>query len=160
MMINNHDEISEVFFQNNGETDLLTGSIAPNLFNQLVQRDINLSKRNNASLSLISLNLNLTKILNEFKEPNLKVTLENQLITIYFELKKFFRNSDCICRISQLGFWILVTGLDEDSSEKILNRLANTLPNFINISISHRGQGQELIDWYSEVDLIHFKSIN
>ncbi|MGA0079423.1 MAG: hypothetical protein ACO3IO_01975 [Candidatus Nanopelagicus sp.] len=45
--MNNYlDQVREVFFINNGETDLLTGSSAPNLFNQLVKRDIQLRKRN------------------------------------------------------------------------------------------------------------------
>jgi len=42
--MNNYlDQVREVFFINNGETDLLTGSSAPNLFNQLVKRDIQLA---------------------------------------------------------------------------------------------------------------------
>ena len=44
--MNNYlDQVREVFFINNGETDLLTGSSAPNLFNQLVKRDIQLASR-------------------------------------------------------------------------------------------------------------------
>ena len=40
MKINDSNNVSEVYFKNNGETDLLTGAVAPNVFNQLVQRDI------------------------------------------------------------------------------------------------------------------------
>jgi len=60
--MNNYlDQVREVFFINNGETDLLTGSSAPNLFNQLVKRDIQLASRNNARLSIISLSVCLDR---------------------------------------------------------------------------------------------------
>jgi hypothetical protein len=36
MVIDDAGNFDEIFFKNNGETDLLTGSIAPNLFNQIV----------------------------------------------------------------------------------------------------------------------------
>ena len=160
MVIDDAANFDEIFFKNNGETDLLTGSIAPNLFNQIVQRDINLSERSNAPLSIISLTLNLAKIIAESDHKQLKNVLENELIRIYFELNKFFRNSDCICRISQLGFWILVNGLDPKSTIQIKDRLINTLPDFVEIAISHHKQGQNLIDWFSEVDKVHFKDNN
>ena len=42
-----HDEIAEqIFFVNNGEIDLLTGAIAQSRFDQIIKRDMQLSRRN------------------------------------------------------------------------------------------------------------------
>ncbi len=49
----------DLFFKNNGEIDLLTGTIAPNQFNQIVRRDSQLSDRNGSKLNIISISINL-----------------------------------------------------------------------------------------------------
>ena len=103
--MNNYlDQVREVFFINNGETDLLTGSSAPNLFNQLVKRDIQLASRNNAQLSIISLSVCLDRFVVALGQESLRLDLEEALIKTFFELKQIFRDSDCISRVSQLGF--------------------------------------------------------
>ena len=38
--------LTEIYFENDGEIDLLTGAIAPNRLNQIIEREVNLSKRN------------------------------------------------------------------------------------------------------------------
>jgi hypothetical protein len=157
MKINDSNNVSEVYFKNNGETDLLTGAVAPNVFNQLVQRDIYLSERDNSSLSIISVKMNMNQIAYDSESRVSKAELESQLISLYFKLKNFFRNSDCICRMSQYGFWILVNDLDLNSSDKLIERLSKTLPEFVEIGIAFRQTSQNLIDWYSQVDAIHFK---
>ena len=44
-----HDEIAEqIFFVNNGEIDLLTGAIAQSRFDQIIKRDMQLSRRNHS----------------------------------------------------------------------------------------------------------------
>ena len=144
----------DLFFKNNGEIGLLTGTIAPNQFNQIVRRDSQLSDRNGSKLSIISISINMKKIHN--KDSHL--VLENALIEVNFKLKQIFRNSDCICRISQLGFWVLVTGVDDEISQDILKRVKQVLPNYFEIEISHRTKGQSQLDWYSQIDELHFKS--
>jgi GGDEF domain-containing protein len=84
--------------------------------------------------------------------------LENALIEVNFKLKQIFRNSDCICRISQLGFWVLVTEVDDEISQDILKRVKQILPNYFEIEISHRTKGQSQLDWYSQIDELHFNS--
>jgi hypothetical protein len=59
--------------------------------------------------------------------------------------------------MSQYGFWILVNDLDLNSSDKLIERLSKTLPEFVEIGIAFRKTSQNLIDWYSQVDAIHFK---
>ena len=144
----------DLFFKNNGEIDLLTGTIAPNQFNQIVRRDSQLSDRNGSKLSIISISINMKKIHNQDSQ----LFLENALIEVNFKLKQIFRNSDCICRISQLGFWVLVTGVDYEISQDILKRVKQVLPNYFEIEISHRTKGQSQLDWYSQIDELHFKS--
>ena len=144
----------DLFFKNNGEIGLLTGTIAPNQFNQIVRRDSQLSDRNGSKLSIISISINMKKIHNKDSQ----LFLENALIEVNFKLKQIFRNSDCICRISQLGFWVLVTGVDDEISQDILKRVKQVLPNYFEIEISHRTKGQSQLDWYSQIDELHFKS--
>ena len=144
----------DLFFKNNGEIDLLTGTIAPNQFNQIVRRDSQLSDRNGSKLSIISISINMKKIHNQDSQ----LFLENALIEVNFKLKQIFRNSDCICRISQLGFWVLVTGVDDEISQDILKRVKQVLPNYFEIEISQRTKGQSQLDWYSQIDELHFKS--
>lgn len=144
----------DLFFKNNGEIDLLTGTIAPNQFNQIVRRDSQLSDRNGSKLSIISISINMKKIHNQDSQ----LFLENALIEVNFKLKQIFRNSDCICRISQLGFWVLVTGVDDEISQDILKRVKQVLPSYFEIEISHRTKGQSQLDWYSQIDELHFKS--
>ena len=157
--MNNYlDQVREVFFINNGEIDLLTGSSAPNLFNQLVKRDIQLAGRNNAQLSIISLSACLDRFVLALGQENLRLDLEEALIKTFFELKQIFRDSDCISLVSQLGFWVLVTGLNEDSSKKILSRISQSIPTYFDLSICHRQINQNQLDWYSKIDELHFKS--
>lgn len=157
--MNNYlDQVREVFFINNGEIDLLTGSSAPNLFNQLVKRDIQLAGRNNAQLSIFSLSVCLDRFVLALGQESLRLDLEEALIKTFFELKLIFRDSDCISRVSQLGFWVLVTGLNEDSSEKMLSRISQSIPTYFDLSICHRQINQNQLDWYSKIDELHFKS--
>lgn len=148
----------DLFFKNNGEIDLLTGTIAPNQFNQIVRRDSQLSDRNGSKLSIISISINMKKIHNQDLIQDSQLFLENALIEVNFKLKQIFRNSDCICRISQLGFWVLVTEVDDEISQDILKRVKQILPNYFEIEISHRTKGQSQLDWYSQIDELHFKS--
>ncbi len=148
----------DLFFKNNGEIDLLTGTIAPNQFNQIVRRDSQLSDRNGSKLSIISISINMKKIHNQDLIQNSQLFLENALIEVNFKLKQIFRNSDCICRISQLGFWVLVTEVDDEISQDILKRVKQILPNYFEIEISHRTKGQSQLDWYSQIDELHFNS--
>lgn len=157
--MNNYlDQIRDVFFINNGEIDLLTGSSAPNLFNQLVKRDIQLADRYDTQLSIISLNVCLDRFVLALGQENLRLDLEEVLIKTFFELKQIFRDSDCISRVSQLGFWILVTGLNENSSENMLSRISQLIPTYFDLSICHRQADQNQLDWYSKIDEMHFKS--
>jgi len=157
-MHNYLDQVREVFFVNNGEIDLLTGSSAPNLFNQLVKRDIQLARRRNVQLTIISLNICLDRFVQDNGKENLRLNLEEALIKLFFELSQTFRDSDCISRVSQLGFWVFTTGLNEDSSEKMLSRIAQSIPTYIDLGISHRQNDQNQLDWYSKIDELHFKS--
>ena len=92
------DELAaDLFFINNGEIDLLTGAMAPARFNQIVERDLQLSDRNLTQLSMICSNLNINTFLeSRFKnsrlsKAQLKLEVESELVSINFQLKNTFR---------------------------------------------------------------------
>jgi hypothetical protein len=62
---------AQIFFVNNGEIDLLTGAIAQSRFDQIVKRDMQLSRRNQTQLLIISATLNLGNYLATKNQINL-----------------------------------------------------------------------------------------
>ena len=151
--------IDSIFLSNNGEIDLLTGAISPDRFNQIVKRDLAIAQRNSANISMISTAINLPQFFtdNQAVEPIEQQSLiENELVNLHFNLKSTFRQSDCICRVSKLGFWILLNGADKTTTDQLVERLIKELPNYITVSMSLWQQGESILDWYKRVDQIHF----
>jgi GGDEF domain-containing protein len=153
--------IDSIFLSNNGEIDLLTGAIAPDRFDQIVKRDLAMAQRNSTNISMISTAVNLT----QFFEDNQTLDsleqqsmIENELVNLHFNLKSTFRQSDCICRVSKLGFWILLNGADSTTADQLADRLLNELPKFITVGMSVWQQGESILDWYKRVDQIHFNN--
>jgi len=151
--------IDSIFLSNNGEIDLLTGAIAPDRFDQIVKRDLAMAQRNSANISMISTAVNLT----QFFEDNQTLDaleqqsmIENELVNLHFNLKSTFRQSDCICRVSKLGFWILLNGADKSTSDQLVDRLVRELPKFITVGMCLWQQDESILDWYKRVDQIHF----
>jgi len=151
--------IDSIFLSNNGEIDLLTGAIAPDRFDQIVKRDLAMAQRNSANISMISTAVNLT----QFFEDNQTLDaleqqsmIENELVNLHFNLKSTFRQSDCICRVSKLGFWILLNGADKSTSDQLVGRLVRELPKFITVGMCLWQQDESILDWYKRVDQIHF----
>jgi len=151
--------IDSIFLSNNGEIDLLTGAIAPDRFDQIVKRDLAMAQRNSANISMISTAVNLT----QFFEDNQTLDaleqqsmIENELVNLHFNLKSTFRQSDCICRVSKLGFWILLNGADKSTSDQLVDRLVGELPMFITVGMCLWQQDESILDWYKRVDQIHF----
>jgi len=151
--------IDSIFLSNNGEIDLLTGAIAPDRFDQIVKRDLAMAQRNSTNISMISTAVNLT----QFFEDNQTLDaleqqsmIENELVNLHFNLKSTFRQSDCICRVSKLGFWILLNGADKTTTDQLVERLIKELPNYITVGMSLWQQGESILDWYKRVDQIHF----
>jgi len=151
--------IDSIFLSNNGEIDLLTGAIAPDRFDQIVKRDLAMAQRNSANISMISTAVNLT----QFFEDNQTLDaleqqsmIENELVNLHFNLKSTFRQSDCICRVSKLGFWILLNGADKSTSDQLVDRLVGELPKFITVGMCLWQQDESILDWYKRVDQIHF----
>lgn len=151
--------IDSIFLSNNGEIDLLTGAIAPDRFDQIVKRDLAMAQRNSANISMISTAVNLT----QFFEDNQTLgaleqqsMIESELVNLHFNLKSTFRQSDCICRVSKLGFWILLNGADKSTSDQLVDRLVRELPKFITVGMCLWQQDESILDWYKRVDQIHF----
>ena len=151
--------IDSIFLSNNGEIDLLTGAIAPDRFDQIVKRDLAMAQRNSANISMISTAVNLK----QFFEDNQTLgsleqqsMIENELVNLHFNLKSTFRQSDCICRVSKLGFWILLNGADKSTSDQLVDRLVGELPMFITVGMCLWQQDESILDWYKRVDQIHF----
>lgn len=151
--------IDSIFLSNNGEIDLLTGAISPDRFDQIVKRDLAIAQRNSANISIISTAINLPQFFtdNQAVEPIEQQSLiENELVNLHFNLKSTFRQSDCICRVSKLGFWILLNGADKTTTDQLVERLIKELPNYITVGMSLWQQGESILDWYKRVDQIHF----
>lgn len=153
--------IDSIFLSNNGEIDLLTGAISPDRFDQIVKRDLAIAQRNSANISMISTAINLpqffadNQVVNPIEQQSL---IENELVNLHFNLKSTFRQSDCICRVSKLGFWILLNGADKTTTDQLVERLIKELPNYITVGMSLWQQGESILDWYKRVDQIHFNN--
>jgi hypothetical protein len=153
--------IDSIFLSNNGEIDLLTGAISPDRFDQIVKRDLAIAQRNSASISMISTAINLPQFFTDNQAVNpieQQSLIENELVNLHFNLKSTFRQSDCICRVSKLGFWILLNGADKTTTDQLVERLIKELPNYITVSMSLWQQGESILDWYKRVDQIHFNN--
>ena len=151
--------IDLIFFTNNGETDQLTGAMAPNRFDQIVKRDLAISDRSRSNLSMISITLDIAKFLATKVEQDSALAIsaiEDELVKITFSLRSIFRESDCICRVSQLGFWIFFVSKTQSESAQVIERAGKLLPLHCNISISNRRVGEKQLDWYTKIDQIHF----
>jgi len=159
--MNNLFEIQEsLFFKNDGEIDLLTGAMAPNRFNQIVKRDIDIAERNQTPLAIISLKLNLQNLLAKelinTDSNTIKTNIEATLIKIIFELKTILRDSDCVSRVSQTGFWILINGATSEGLRVLEDRIKDLLSTDLSISIVSREKDQDQLSWYRNIDLKHF----
>jgi GGDEF domain-containing protein len=149
-----------IFFENNGEIDLLTGSMAPNRFNQIVKRDIERSERNGNSLAMISLMLDLSSLLSKEDSnsapESIKSNIEAYLIEISFKLNSILRGSDCITRVSKTGFWIFINSIKSEGSLVLENRIKNLFPTNLIIKVIYKEVGQDQRSWYQSVDAKHF----
>ena len=151
--------IDSIFLSNNGEIDLLTGAISPDRFDQIVKRDLAIAQRNSANISMISTAINLPQFFTDNQAVNpieQQSLIENELVNLHFNLKSTFRQSDCICRVSKLGFWILLNGADKTTTDQLVERLIKELPNYITVGMSLWQQGESILDWYKRVDLMYF----
>jgi len=161
-MINSAAIENAIYFENDGEIDLLTGSMAPSRFNQTVKRDIDLAKRNGDLLAIISLRIELpelikNKYLNQTIE-RVKLDVESLLIEINFKLKSILRSSDCISRVSVTGFWILINSASEENLEVLSEEIKKIFPEFMKIHIIRRGDYLDQLSWYEKIDQLHFAS--
>ena len=151
---------SSLYFVNDGEIDLLTGSIAPNRFNQIVKRDIELANRSGDLLAMISLKINLPELVeSRFKNQsieNIKLELEALLIEVHFKLKSILRASDCISRISATGFWIFINSTNSENLTLLRERINDPFTDLIKIEVIPRENNQDQLSWYELIDHIHF----
>lgn len=150
-----------IFHSNNGEIDLLTGAISPDRFDQIVKRDLAIAQRNSANISMISTAINLPQFFSDdqtIDSIEQQSVIESELVNLHFNLKSTFRQSDCICRVSKLGFWILLNGADKTTTDQLVDRLIKELPNYITVGMSLWQQGESILDWYKRVDQIHFNN--
>ena len=159
-MINLIEIQESLFFENDGEIDLLTGAMSPNRFNQIVKRDIEIAERNGNSLAIISVKLELenllTKELKDSPITMIKSEIEAFLIKINFDLKSIMRSSDCISRVSQTGFWIFINAATPDGLQLLKNRIKDLIPLNMAIEIIPRDKDQNQLSWYQSIDLKHF----
>ena len=158
--MNKYEEvIQSIFLSNDGQIDLLTGALAPDQFDQIAKRDLAISDRNSSQTAIISVVLNLQQYLPAIYAAELdkmKSDIESELVKLYFELKSIFRQTDCICRVSKLGFWILLNGSSEEDTKQLVERTNKLLPEFVQINPCQRLKDEKLLDWYQRIDKLHF----
>jgi GGDEF domain-containing protein len=161
-MINSAAIENAIYFENDGEIDLLTGSMAPSRFNQTVKRDIDLAKRNGDLLAIISLKIDLPELIKNkyFNQSNeqVKSDLESLLIEMNFKLKSILRSSDCVSRVSVSGFWILINSASEENLDVLSEEIKKMSPEFMKIHIIRRGDYLDQLSWYEKIDQLHFAS--
>lgn len=159
-MINYSSIESALYFENDGEIDLLTGSIAPNRLNQIVKRDIELANRSGDLLAMISLKINLSELIkSKYKNQsidNIKSDLEAFLIEVHFKLKSILRASDCVARISATGFWIFINSSKSENLSLLVERINNLFNGVTKIEVIPRENNQDQLSWYELIDHIHF----
>jgi GGDEF domain-containing protein len=158
--MNKYEEvIQSIFLSNDGQIDLLTGALAPDQFDQIAKRDLGIADRNSSQTAIISVVLDLQQYLpaNYAVElDKIKSDIESELVKLHFELKNIFRQTDCICRVSKLGFWILLNGSSEVATRQLIERASKLLPEFVQINSCQRLASEALIDWYQRIDKLHF----
>lgn len=155
--------ISEIYFENNGEIDLLTGAMAPERFNQVLARDLLLSDRNLTQLSIVNAKLNIEILWgHKFSATKSKLNsneiisdIEAELVRISFLLKNLFRQSDCISRVHQIGFWILLVDSSEFQLNQLILRAEHDLPSYLELNISYRKKNENQLDWYARIDALY-----
>jgi GGDEF domain-containing protein len=159
-MVNSSAIENAIYFENDGEIDLLTGSMAPNRFNQTVKRDIDLANRNSDLLAIISLRIDLPELIKNryVNQPidHVKLELESLLIELNFKLKSILRSSDCISRVSVTGFWILINSASEENLSQLAERINKLFPKSIRVEVIQRINNQDQASWYEMVDKKHF----
>lgn len=160
-MVNYSSIEDTLYFANDGEIDLLTGSIAPSRFNQIIKRDIELANRNGSLLAIISLKINLPNLIehkyNGQTVDQIKSNLESLLIEIHFQLKSILRSSDCISRVSTTGFWIFVNSANTENLSTLVARIEKLFTGFIDIAVVCRENNQDLSTWFEVIDQKHFR---
>jgi GGDEF domain-containing protein len=159
-MINAKAVEKAIYFQNNGEIDLLTGSISPTLFNSMVKRDIDLARRSGNQLAIFSLKVNLPKLI-EIKYKNFSINevrldIEELLVEVHFKLKNLVRSSDCISRVSSLGFWILINSANSSDLSQLEKRINDLFSEFLVLVVIPREGEQDFSSWYQAIDHKHF----
>jgi GGDEF domain-containing protein len=144
--------LKSIFFVNNGEIDLLTGTMAPDRFNQLVNRDIAIANRNHITLGVVSIKIDLHKFIGE----NANLEADELISKLSFEIKKLFRDSDCICRVSRLGFWVFLNGQQTITDNWLTNRRTQEIPQHVEFGICNWREGESQSSWYQRIDQLHF----
>lgn len=152
-------------FRNNGLIDSLTQTLAPELFQENLKRDIATSQRGGTPLAIICINL----VQSESKEqvPGYYLSLlEESLIKWAFEIESNIRGGEYFSRISESGFWILIRGEQvaaDIARERIVSSISGYLPQqiiefgfaFKSSCVSYQ-LGESLYNYIQRVDLVHF----
>ena len=155
--------LAKIYFENDGETDLLTGALAPARFNQIVKREIDLSKRSKEKLAIISIGIAPQNLI---QNNSIKVEIDQQVLLIeelliesYFQIKRAIRDVDCVCRVSKLGFWILAKLTTQSDSGVLVNRIKALITEKSMISVIDYVPEDLLLQWYEKIDQQHFRQI-
>lgn len=159
-MVNYSSIENAIYFENDGEIDLLTGSIAPNRFNQIVKRDIDQANRSGDLLAMISLKIDLAELVkNRYQNQsieNIKLEIESQLIEIHFKLKSILRSSDCVSRVSTVGFWIFINSANPENLALLSERINKLFTGQFKLEVITRAKNQDQFSWYEMIDHQHF----
>ena len=136
--------------RNDGVSDALTLTMAPQLFHHNLKRELAAAQREARDLSVLAINLKPEAFtdLADFSQA---------LISLAFLLRSEQRGGDFFARISDGGFWaVLRTGPEHDREvAAVIERLALATRTDLDYYIVARKQGS-YDEWISRLDLIHF----
>lgn len=152
-------------FRNNGLIDSLTQTLAPELFQENLKRDLAISQRDGSPLAIIC--INLVQLESEEQVPGYYLSLlEESLIKWTFEIENNIRGGEYFSRISESGFWILIRGgqaAADIARERIVSSISGYLPQqimefgftFKSSCVSYQ-PGESFHNYIQRVDLVHF----
>ena len=116
-----------MFFQNDGVVDVLTLTIAPNIFLANLNREFSRADRELREVGVIWIALEIQNPKDETEMESV-VAREELLVEIAFQLKQLLRSEEFFSRIYENGFACFLSG-SSNSAESAIERVSTHLYN-------------------------------
>ena len=129
--------VEQLFFRNDGVVDVLTLTIAPNIFLANLNREFSRADRELRDVGVIWIAIEIQNPKDETEIESV-VAVEELLVEIAFQLKQLLRSEEFFSRIYETGFWCFLSG-SSISAESAIARISTHLNNELapRLKISH-----------------------